>query len=56
MIYASKKSQAIKQYIERQGWDKPKLIRRLEKLMEGDVYLIDTLSDIPLCEARAYRP
>lgn len=52
MIYASKKSQAIKHYIERQGWDKPKLIRKLQKLKEGDVYLIDTLSCIPLCEAR----
>lgn len=53
MIYASKKSQAIKQYIERQGWDKPKLIRRLEKLMEGDVYLIDTLSCIDIDVARS---
>ena len=52
MIYTSKMSLAIKQYIELQGWDKPKLIRKLQKLQEGDVYLIDTLSDIDLCEAR----
>ena len=52
MIYTLKMSLAVKKYIERQGCDKPKLTRRLKKLQEGDVYLIDTLSDIPLCEAR----
>lgn len=52
MIYASKNSQSIKAYVKIHEWDKPKLIRKLQKLKEGDVYLIDSLSDIPLCEAR----
>jgi hypothetical protein len=53
MIYTSKMSLAVKKYIERQGCDKPKLIRRLKKLQEGDVYLIDTLSNIDIDVARS---
>jgi hypothetical protein len=39
-------------YAEVQGWELPKRTRILRNLKEGDVYLIDTLSYIPLCEAR----
>ena len=53
MIYALKMSLAVKQYIERQGCDKPKLTRRLKKLQEGDVYHIDTLSCIDIDVARS---
>lgn len=53
MIYASKNSQSIKAYAKIHEWDKPKLIRKLQKLKEGDVYLIDILSDIPIQEARS---
>jgi hypothetical protein len=53
MIYTSKMSLVVKQYIERQGCDKPKLTRRLKKLQEGDVYLIDTLSCIDIDVARS---
>jgi hypothetical protein len=40
-------------YAEVHGWGKPKRTRILRKLQEGDVYLIDTLSDIPMEEARS---
>ena len=53
MIYASKNSQSIKAYAKIHEWSKPKLIRKLQKLKEGDVYLIDILSDIPIQEARS---
>lgn len=53
MIYTSKNSQSIKTYAKIHEWEKPKLIRKLQKLKEGDVYLIDILSDIPIQEARS---
>ena len=52
MIYAPKLTYDVKMYAEVQGWGKPKRTRVLSKLQEGDVYLIDTLSDIPMEEAR----
>lgn len=52
MIYAAKLTFDVKMYAEVKGWGKPKRTRVLRKLQEGDVYLIDTLSDIPMEEAR----
>ena len=52
MIYAAKLTHDVKMYAEVQGWDKPRRTRLFRNLKEGDVYLIDTLSDISLCEAR----
>ena len=52
MIYAPKLTYDVKMYAEVRGWELPKRTRILRNLKEGDVYLIDTLSYIPLCEAR----
>ena len=52
MIYAPKLTHDVKTYAEVHEWEKPKRTRLLRNLKGGDVYLIDTLSDIDLCEAR----
>lgn len=53
MIYASKNSPNIRMYAKHNGLDKPKPIRKTQNLKEGDVYLIDILSDISIPEARS---
>lgn len=52
MIYARKLTNNVKKYAEVRGWDKPKRTRLFRNLKEGDVYLIETLSDIHIEDAR----
>lgn len=52
MIYARKLTNNVKKYAEARGWDKPKRTRLFRNLKEGDVYLIDTLSEIHIEDAR----
>lgn len=52
MIYARKLTNNVKKYAEVRGWGKPKRTRLFRNLKEGDVYLIDTLSDIHIEDAR----
>lgn len=52
MIYAAKLTNKVKKYAEERDLDKPKRTRLFRNLKEGDVYLIDTLSDIHIEDAR----
>lgn len=52
MIYARKLTNKVKKYAEVHGLGKPKRTRLFRNLKEGDVYLIDTLSDIHIEDAR----
>lgn len=52
MIYAAKLTNNVKKYAEVRGWGNPKRTRLFRNLKEGDVYLIDTLSDIHIEDAR----
>lgn len=52
MIYAAKLTNKVKKYAEVRGWDNPKRTRLFRNLKEGDVYLINTLSDIHIEDAR----
>lgn len=52
MIYAAKLTSKVKKYAEVRGWDNPKRTRLFRNLKEGDVYLINTLSDIHIEDAR----
>ena len=52
MIYAAKLTNKVKKYAEVRGWGNPKRTRLFRNLKEGDVYLIDTLSDIHIEDAR----